>query len=130
MLQLQNKSPLSKQNKDLLVHSQSRAHSVFTHISPLSHACTMLNLSLFPGLFYAPSLTCDRPVLWSISHFSQACSMLHLSLDTGLFYAPSVTCHRPVLFSICYLFAGLSHAPFLVPLLPTPVSVIPPNYDN
>ena len=154
MLQLQNKSPLSKQNKDLLVHSESRAHSVFTHIFPLSQACSILChflqaclcsisrlsqacsmlhlsivtglyydpsltchrpvlfchflqacsiLSLFTGLFYAPSLACHRPVLFSISQLSQACSMIHLSLVTGLFYAPSLTCHRPVLCSISHL---------------------------
>jgi len=100
-------------------------------------ACSMPHLSLVTGLFYSPSLNCHRPVLWSISHLSQACSMLHLSLVTGLFYAPSLTYHRPVqcsishrhsLCSICYLFAGLSHAPFLIPLLPTAVSVIPPHY--
>jgi len=104
--------------------------SLLCSSSNLSQACSTFHLSLFTGLFYAPSVTCHSSVLCPICHFSQASSMPHLSLVTGLFYAPSVTFHRPVLCSICYLFAGLSHAPFLVPLLPRPVSVIPPKYDS
>jgi hypothetical protein len=64
-----------QQNTVLIsVHIQSLAHSVFTDF----HAHALLHLSPVTGLFYAPSLTCYRPVLRSIPHLLQASSTLRL----------------------------------------------------
>ena len=86
--------------------------SLLCSSSNLSQACSTFHLSLFTGLFYAPSVTCHSSVLCPICHFSQASSMPYLSLATGLFYAPSVTCHSSVLCPICH-FSQASSMPHL-----------------